>query len=430
MTYNYRDFFHSRNMAVVLLLGFASGLPLALTSGTLQAWMAVEGIDLKTIGFFTLVGLPYTWKFLWAPLMDRFVPPFLGRRRGWLLITQLALIAGIFAMGSVSPTDSINLLAMLALFVAFASASQDIVCDAYRTDILRQNERGLGGAMNVMGYRLAMLTSGAVALILVGGFHVFNFEVTGIGWEQTYWLMAALMLIGVMATLWGREPDTKVEAPKTLEIAIVAPLKEFFSRKGAWWLLALIILYKLGDAFAGSLSTVFLIRGIGFSPADVGIVNKGMGLLATIVGVLFGGALINALGLFRALLLFGVLQAISNLTFMWLAAAGKNYELMYLAVGAENLTGGMGTAAFVALLMTLCDQRFTATQYALLSALSAIGRVYVGPIAGYLTDPHQFGLPWTTFYFFTFVAALPGLILLIFMRSTVKGLEPSPVPNK
>ncbi|HVK53519.1 MAG TPA: MFS transporter [Burkholderiales bacterium] len=419
---SYLDVFRSRNLAVVLLLGFASGLPLALTSGTLQAWMTVEGVDLATIGIFTLVGLPYTWKFLWAPFMDRFTPPFLGRRRGWLLVTQLGLISGIFLMGSISPSNAAWTMALLAVFVAFASASQDIVLDAYRADILREKERGLGAAMSVLGYRLAMLTSGALVLIIVVGFSFWNFEIVGIGWQKAYWLMAGLMLIGVAATLWGREPDVAGGPPKSLEAAVVEPLKEFFSRSGAWWLLALIVLYKLGDAFAGSLSTAFLIRGIGFTPAEVGVVNKGMGLAATIVGVVFGGGLMIKLGLYRSLLIFGVLQALSNLTFMWLAIAGKSYPLMALAIGAENVTGGMGTAAFVALLMALCDHRFTATQYALLSALSAVGRVYAGPLAGYATDPKQWGLSWGVFYFLTFLAALPGLVLLLRMRPTIARL--------
>ncbi|MES2354690.1 MAG: MFS transporter [Pseudomonadota bacterium] len=418
----YLEIFRSRNLAVVLLLGFASGLPLALTSGTLQAWMTVEGIDLTTIGIFTLVGLPYTWKFLWAPAMDRFVPPFLGRRRGWLLVTQIALMIGIAFMGATSPRTAAWTMALLAFFVAFASASQDVVLDAYRADILRDKERGLGAAMGVLGYRLAMLTSGALALILVIGFHFSGFEIPGLGWEKTYWVMAGFMLIGVTATLWGVEPEVKGGPPKTLEAAVMEPLKEFFSRQGAWWLLALIIIYKLGDAFAGSLSTAFLIRGVGFTPVEVGVVNKGMGLAATIVGVVFGGALMIKLGLFRALLIFGIAQGASNLTFMWLAAAGKSYPLMVLAIGAENITGGMGTAAFVALLMALCDHRFTATQYALLSALSAVGRVYVGPLAGYATDPKQLGLDWTTFYFLTFIAALPGLGLLLYLRPAISAL--------
>jgi len=417
--HDYSAVFRDRRLAVILLLGFSSGLPLALTGGTLQAWMTVEGVDLSTIGIFTLVGLPYTWKFLWAPMMDRFVPPFLGRRRGWLLLTQLTLAAGIAAMAFASPKADLAWLAALAVFVAFASASQDIVFDAYRTDVAKPEQRGLAAAFTVVGYRVAMLTSGAAALVLVAG----SGFVPALGWKNTYLLMAVLMGAGAIATLWGPEPESAAPPPRTLEEAVWAPLREFFSRPGAWVLLALIVLYKLGDAFAGSLTTAFLLRGVAFSLDDVGYVNKGMGFAATIVGALFGGALMVRLGLYRALMAFGILQAVSNLAFMALAAAGKSWPLMIFAVGFENLSGGMGTAAFVALLMALCDHRFTATQYALLSALAAFGRVYVGPAAGYATDPKYLGLPWTVFFFLTFLVALPGLALLWWKRETLRALD-------
>jgi MFS transporter, PAT family, beta-lactamase induction signal transducer AmpG len=419
---DYLGVFRDRNLAVILLLAFASGLPLALTSGTLQAWMTVEGIDLSTIGIFTLVGIPYTWKFLWAPAMDRFVPPFLGRRRGWLAITQVALMAGIAGMALLSPRTDLALLAFLAVFVAFASASQDIVFDAYRTDIAAREQRGIAGALTVVGYRTAMLVSGALALVLVAG----SAWMAGIGWRNTYLVMAGLMAIGLVTTLWGREPQVAAPPPRTLREAFVEPLREFFSRSGAVWMLALLVLYKLGDAFAGSLTTAFLLRGAGFSLEDVGYVNKGMGLAATIVGALFGGALMVQLGLYRALMAFGLLQAVSNLTFMWLAMVGKSYPVMITAVGFENLAGGMGTAAFVALLMAMCDHRFTATQYALLSALASFGRVYVGPVAGYATDPHYLGLAWPTFFLLTFLVALPGLALLAWKRQTIETLDRKP----
>ena len=415
---SYSAVFRDRRLAVILLLGFASGLPLALTGGTLQAWMTVEGVDLSTIGIFTLVGLPYTWKFLWAPLMDRFVPPFLGRRRGWLLVTQLSLAALIAAMAFASPRGDLAWLALLAVAVAFASASQDIVFDAYRTDVAKPEQRGLAAAFTVVGYRVAMLTSGAAALVLVAG----SGFIPALGWKNTYLVMAGLMGLGALATLWGPEPEVAAPPPRSLDEAVWAPLREFFSRNGAWVLLALIVLYKLGDAFAGSLTTAFLLRGAGFALDDVGYVNKGMGLAATIFGALFGGALMVRLGLYRALMAFGILQAVSNLAFMALAGAGKSWPLMVFAVGFENLSGGMGTAAFVALLMALCDHRFTATQYALLSALASFGRVYVGPAAGYATDPKYLGLSWTVFFFLTFLLALPGLVLLWWKRETLKAL--------
>lgn len=405
----YLEIFRSRRVAVVFLLGFASGLPLALTGGTLQAWMTVSGVDIVTIGIFTLVGIPYTWKFLWAPFMDRYVPPFLGRRRGWIVVMQLSLMFAIATMGALNPAAAPWALAGLAIIAAFASSSQDIVIDAYRTELLRPVERGMGAAASVLGYRLAMLVSGALALILADQ----------IGWNETYHLMAGLMGLCVLATLWGPEPDVEVQPPKTMTEAVIEPFKEFFSRRGAWLVLLLIVLYKLGDAFAGSLTTAFLIRGVDFTPTEVGAINKGMGLIATLVGVVIGGGLMIRLGLFRSLMVFGILQAVSNLSFMWLAAVGKNYLLMAMAVGVENLAGGMGTAAFVALLMSLCNPRFTASQYALLSALSAVGRVYVGPASGYLVE----AMDWVAFFGFTFVIALPGLVLLWMMRRNIQSMS-------
>ena len=426
----YLEAFRNRRVGMVLLLGFASGLPLALTGGTLQAWMTVEGIDLKTIGIFTLVGLPYTWKFLWAPLMDRFVPPFLGRRRGWIAATQLTLMFGIAVMGVMDPRSAPWALAALAVFVAFASASQDIVFDAYRTDVLRAPERGIGAAVSVLGYRIAMLVSGALALIIAGGGEFYGLgTITGIGWRSTYLIMAGLMMIGMLAVLWAPEPEVTVVPPRTLEEAVYEPLREFFSRPSAWALLGLIILYKLGDAFAGSLSTAFLIRGAGFSPAEVGAINKGMGLIATIVGVLFGGTLMVKLGLYRSLLIFGILQGVSNLMFMWVAIAGKDYAVMASAVAVENVCGGMGTTAFVALLMSLCNARFTATQFALLSALASFGRVYVGPVAGYVTDPTGLDVGWAPFFFITFLTALPGIALVWWMRSAIEALSVRKAPE-
>ena len=399
----------NRRVATILFLGFSSGLPLALSGGTLQAWLTVEGVDIKTIGLFTLVGLPYTLKFLWSPLLDRFSFPLFGRRRGWILVFQALLLILIFAMSMVSPAKAPWVLAFLAFGLAFASSSQDIVIDAYRAEVLREKERGLGAAVSVTGYRVAMLISGALALILSGI----------LGWQATYMIMAGLMLVGMTATWLGPEPEDPGTPPKTLQEAVSGPLLEFFSRKGAWAMLALIVLYKLGDAFAGSLTTSFLIRGVGFSVGEVGAINKGMGLAATIVGALFGGALMARLGLFRSLFLFGILQAVSNLSFMVLAMLGKSYPMLVFTIGFENLAGGMGTAAFVAFLMALCNHNFTATQFALLSALASLGRVFVGPTSGVLVD--EFG--WLIFFLVTFLAALPGLVLLWKMRESVQTLE-------
>lgn len=409
---HYLRIFTQRNAAVLLLLGFASGLPLALTAGTLQAWMTVENVDLKTIGFFSLVGQAYVFKFLWSPVMDRFTPPFLGRRRGWLIVTQLALIAGIVAMGFMQPGRDLTLLAALAVLVAFCSASQDIVFDAWKTDVLPPEERGSGAAITVLGYRLAMLVSGGLALWLADRY---------LGWQATYWLMALLMIPALIATLMAKEPDTRATTPHSLREAVSLPLRDFFQRNNAWLLITLIVLYKLGDAFAASLTTTFLIRGLGFNAGDVGLVNKTLGLLATIIGALYGGALMQRLSLFRALLIFGILQAVSNFAYWLLAVTPHHLWSMASAVFVENLCGGMGTAAFVALLMTLCNKSFSATQFALLSALSAVGRVYVGPAAGWLVE--LWG--WPTFYAFTVVAALPGLLLLLLCRDTLNVAQRS-----
>lgn len=407
MSNHYLQIFTRRNSALLLLLGFASGLPLALTSGTLQAWMAVENVDIKTIGFFSLVGQAYVFKFLWSPLMDRYTPPFLGRRRGWLLLTQLLLIVGIALMGFMQPSRDLTMLAALAVLVAFCSASQDIVFDAWKTDVLSAAERGNGAAISVLGYRLAMLVSGGLALWLADRY---------LGWQAIWWLMAAMMVPGVIATLLAKEPDSSIARPNTLEEAVIAPLRDFFNRNNAWLILSLIVLYKLGDAFAASLTTIFLIRGVGFDAGDVGLVNKTLGLIATIIGALAGGVLMQRLSLFRALLLFGIFQAVSNLGYWVLSVTDKHLYSMAVAVFVENLCGGMGTAAFVALLMTLCNKSFSATQFALLSALSAIGRVYVGPVAGWFVE--SWG--WPTFYAFSVIAALPGLLLLLGCRTTLE----------
>ena len=400
--------FFSRRLGVVLLLGFSSGLPLALTGSTLQAWMATENVDIRTIGLFTLAGIPYTWKFLWSPFMDRFVMPFLGRRRGWMLVTQLALMGSEAALGSLSATGSVGWLSWMAIGVAFLSASQDIVIDAYRTDLLLADERGLGSGLAVLGYRIGMLVSGALALLMASVW----------GWSTTYMVMAAFMGVGLMATLLGPEPTVHSAPPPTLKQAVLLPLKDFLSRTQAGPLLALIVLYKLGDAFAGALTTAFLIKGVGFSIVEVGTVNKGVGLLATLSGALVGGLVMTRWRLYYALLWFGLLQGLAALGYALLAAKGQNLSLMVLAVFLENFTSGMGTAAFTALLMALCNPRFTATQFALLSALSAVGRVYVGPLSGVLVV----GLGWGGFFLFSVAASLPGVWLVWRLRLLLLAL--------
>ncbi len=391
----------NRRIGIMLPLGFASGLPLALTSGTLQAWLTVVGFDLKTIGIFTLVGLPYALKFLWAPLMDRVVPPWLGRRRGWMLMMQFGVALGLAAMAVTGPGDRPEILGMLALVVAFFSASLDIVFDAYRTDLLLRPERGFGAAVWVNGYRCALLLASAGALLLADH----------IGWQNTYLLLAALMATGVVTILVSPEPHEPTAAPASLAEAVGGPLKELFARPGVLGLLALIVLYKVGDAVAASLQTAFLIGGMGFSVSEVGYV-KGLGLVATLIGALAGGVAMAKLGMVRSLLLFGVLQAVSNLGFMWLAWMGKSYAALTTSILVENLTGGMGTAAFVALIMSLCDHRYTATQFALLSSLEALGRVFSGRPSADLVEL----VGWTQFFFWSFLIALPGIWLVWALR--------------
>lgn len=294
-------------------------------------------------------------------------------------------------------------MAALAVVIAFCSASQDIVFDARKTDVLPAEDRGTGAAISVLGYRLGMLVSGGLALWMADRW---------LGWQGMYWLMAALLIPCIIATLLAPEPTDTIPVPKTLEQAVAAPLRDFFGRNNAWLILLLIVLYKLGDAFAMSLTTTFLIRGVGFDAGEVGVVNKTLGLLATIVGALYGGSLMQRLSLFRALLIFGILQGASNAGYWLLSITDKHMFSMAAAVFFENLCGGMGTAAFVALLMTLCNKSFSATQFALLSALSAVGRVYVGPVAGWFVEAHG----WPTFYLFSVFAAIPGLILLLVCR--------------
>ena len=498
---------------VVTVLGFASGLPLALTGQAMQAWLSVSGVDIATIGFLSLVGLPYTFKFLWAPLMDRFELPWLGRRRGWLVLTQLALAGALLWMASTSPAGATRFFALLAVLVAFLSASQDVVIDAYRTDTLHASERGLGSSLFVLGYRLAMIVSGGIAFIWVdpnqGG---------GWSWPEVYRFMAGLMaaaavlsafalpkltvalvpssvarrdLLGFLAVLvavavgvfvsdrfappiarallgdWlaggampaalqGRWIDL---AALMLGIAFTLPLaawaartarfetllgglRSYFSQQGAAAFLAFIVLYKLGDAFAGSLMTPFLLQAMQYSTAEVGVVNKVIGLWLTIGGALLGGALMLKLGLWRALMLFGVLQMLSNVGFWWLAVSGRGLlpglEIpafdwgfvklvaatpvdggLLLVIAAENLSGGMGTAAFLAFLMSLCNQRFTATQFALLSAFASVGRVWVGPLAGVLAE----SIGWPVFFIVSTIVALPALVMLWWMRAAVRALE-------
>ena len=511
---------------MVCLLGFASGLPLALTGQAMQAWLTLDGIDLATIGFLSLVGLPYTFKFLWAPLMDRFELPWLGRRRGWLVLTQLLLAGALLALAANPPKDGIRLFALLAVLVAFLSASQDVVVDAYRTDLLPAPERGMGASLGVMGYRLAMILSGGIALIWTDAGQAGGGVGAGGGWAwpEVYRFMALVMagaavlsalilpklpalqvtkaaagndlrgfaavLAAVAAGVWLTDQlgGTVAQAllgpllqggslPLPLQkrwvdllalllgIAFTLPfaawaarrakfdtllggLRSYFSQSGAAAFLLFIVLYKLGDAFAGSLMTAFLLKSMAYTSAEVGVVNKVVGLWLTIGGALLGGALMLRLGLWRSLMIFGVLQLVSNLGFWWLAVSGKgvlpgtvlpafDWGFVKLAtptpvdggllmvVAFENISGGMGTAAFVAFMMSLCNQRFTATQFALLSAFASVGRVWVGPLAGVLAE----SIGWPAFFIVSTVLAAPALVMLWWLRASVQALDSPSSPG-
>ncbi len=396
--------FQSRKMLALLFLGFSSGLPFYLASKTpIQAWMTKEGISLTAISAFSLVGLPYSLKFFWSPLLDRFVPPFLGRRRGWLALTQVALLLAIATMACQKPSQSLQLLAINAVIVAFLSATQDIVVDAYRTDIVEQREIGPGAAVFLLGYRIAIIIAGYLTLFLADI----------MPWPVVYLLMSLLMVVGLISSIWAPEPAQPVHLPETLSDAVRLPLIEFFQRLGGFQgvlILLFIVLYKLGDALVKNISTPFLLdKGLNFSQSDIAFPGA-LGIFATIVGTLAGGALMTEIGINRSLWIFAILQAVSNLSYFILAVVGKNYPLMIGAVNLESFTAGLESAAFVAFLMSLCNHRFTATQYALLSSLVACSRDILVAPAGQWAQ----ATGWPLFFVLTAIAALPGLLLLPF----------------
>lgn len=400
-------------LIAVTVLGFASGLPLALSGSTLEAWCAVSGLSLKTIGVLKLVGFAYVLKFLWAPLLDRYRLPWLGRRRGWMLLMQIAIIAMLVAIAGLSPQTSLTAIAVLASALVFFSATQDTAIDAYRTDQLLPQDRGIGAALGVGGYRVAMLVSGGLALVLAA--HA--------GWRFTYLAMAAMMGIGVIASVAA--PEREFAAPSaTLWRAFLEPLKEISSRRAALIWLALVLLYKFGNAFTLSLSTTFLLRGAHYTLAEVGWVNKIFGLAATIVGAFAGGLLLERWPLRRALWVFGILQGLGAAGFLAVALGWHGFGALIVAVASENFTSGLGTGVFVALLMAMCDRRFSATQYALFSALDAVGRIAIGPVAGVTAQT----LGWPAYFEIALLCALPGLLLLFALRGEFSGLPGARVP--
>jgi len=386
-------------LVVVALMGFASGLPLYLTGSTLKAWLTQGGLDLKAIGLFGLVTQPYALKFLWAPFLDRYLPPFLGRRRGWMVTAQAALVLLLALMAAGEPRAGVARFAVLGLMVAFASASQDIVVDAWRAEAFEEHELGLANAVHVGAYRLAMLVSGAGALILAQ--HA--------GWRVTYLVMAGMMAVGALGTFLARSTDTVARAPRSLREAVVEPFRQFLGRPRVGEVLAFCLLYKLGDQLAEAMTTPFLIRGMGFSLVQIGATTKTVGLTFIIVGGLAGGLIMRRLSLKQALALFGFCQGGSILAFWALSLAGPRLGLLVGALALENLSYGMGGAAFATLLMCLCDKRFTATQYALLTSVMALSRGYLAAPSGWVVDR----VGWSGYFLVCAAAALPGLLLLL-----------------
>jgi PAT family beta-lactamase induction signal transducer AmpG len=421
-----------RTMLVNLLLGFSSGLPLLLTFKTLQGLLTDAQVPVSLIGFFSVLSLAYTLKFLWAPVFDRFTLPFLGRRRGWLLVLQLALGASIYLLAITPPNggeplstrlpqflveflawcspkmpeSQISFALMLAcLLVAFLSATQDIVIDAYRRESLRDEELGFGSTLYITGYRIAMLVSGGLAFILADK----------IGWQSVYTLMAALMGVGIFATLYGKEPKMEYAPPRTFKETVVDPLGEFFTRKGvltALGILAFILLYKVGDTMAGAMATP-LYKSLGFTNEEIGYVAKFFGLAIAIGGGFIGAAMILKIGIARALLLCGVLQAASTLGYAILAAAGKNFVVLASVIAFEDLTSAMGTAAFAAYMAMQTNKRFTAYQYALLTSIMGIPRVVFTIPTGVMVEK----MGYQSFFVFCTVIAVPGILLLIYMMA-------------
>ena len=384
-------------MLVALVMGFACGLPLLLTISVLQAWMKDEGVDLTVIGMMALVGLPYTLKFLWAPFLDRFTLSFLGRRRGWLLIAQIALMCSIAGLGFTEPVNP-WMVAFAAFLVTFFSASQDIVVDAYRREDFTDAELGLASSLYINGYRVGMLLASGGGLIMAD--HM--------SWSLVYLIMAACMLPGVITTLLAHEPEAAAGTPKNLKEAVVDPLVEYFSRHNALWILAFVLLYKIGDTMASAMTTPFYLD-IGFSKTEIGAVVKLFGFWATISGSLIGGVIMLRLGINRSLWIFGFLQATSTACFAILARIGHSIPVLSGVIAFENLSSGMGTAAYAAFMASITNKRFTATQYALLTSLMGIPRVLASAPTGFIAK----NLGWESFFIACTIIAVPGMLLLL-----------------
>ena len=390
--------FYSRRMLVAFIMGFACGLPLLLTLSLLQAWMKQEGVDLTIIGLMALVGLPYTLKFLWAPFLDRFTLSLLGRRRGWLLVAQVALMISIAGLGMTNPGKSPWMVAFAAFLVTFFSASQDIVVDAYRREDLPDEELGLDSSLYVKGYRVGMLLASGGGLIMADQ----------MPFSVVYLIMAVCMLPGVVTTIFTPEPPLTMGTPGNLKEAVIDPLVEYFSRNGAVWILGFILLYKIGDTMASAMTMPFYLD-IGFTNTEIGTVVKFFGFWATIAGGLAGGVIMLRMGINRSLWVFGLLQAVSTAGFALLAKIGHSIPALSVVIAFENLSSGMGTAAYVAFMASITNKKFTATQYALLTSLMGIPRVLASAPTGFFAKH----LGWGSFFIVCTLIAIPGMLLLL-----------------
>src|SRR5688500_13056855 len=390
-------------MAALLVLGFASGLPFYLTSTTLQAWMTQANVDLTTIGLFSLVGLPYSLKFFWAPLLDRYVPPFLGRRRGWLVITQVLLLIAIASMSLHDPALGLRLLAFNAILIAFLSATQDVAGDAYRTDVLHHREMGAGAAIWVLGYRIALLLTGFLAFVLADH----------LPWTTVYLILSALMLIGVIAAVFAPEPALDDAPPRSLAEAVILPFNEFFTRSGllrGLLVLLFIVLYKYSVSLVIVFGTPFLLQA-DYTLTEIGVVRRGGGLVATIVGAHAGGAVLARIAVNLTLWTVAVLQAVSNLGYYLLAVTAKSSTMLFGVIVVENFIGGHATAALLAFMMMMCNKRFSATQFALLSSLVAASRDLLTAPSGGIAE----ATGWPSFFLISIAAGLPSLLMLPFI---------------
>ena len=387
-------------MLICIFTGFSSGLPLYILVSLLPAWLRSEGVNLKAIGLFALINLPFTWKFLWAPFFDRYIPP-LGRRRGWLIISQVLLLLSIPVFGAFNPKLDIWAIAYLATVVAFFSASQDIVLDAYRRELLIDNELGLGNAVHVNAYKIAGLIPGSLSLILADR----------MAWSSVFMITALFMIPGILMTIFVAEPALKDGRPKTLKAAVVEPFNEFIGRNGmqtALLILAFIFLYKLGDSMATALATPFYLD-MGFSKTEIGLIAKNAGLWPSVIGGLLGGIWMFKLGINRALWIFGAVQMIAILGFAWLATVGHSLLWLGVVIGVEAFGVGLGTAAFVAYIAQTTHPLYTATQFALFTSLAAVPRTFANAATGYLVE----NLGWFKFFMLCFILAIPGMLLLL-----------------